>query len=60
MLFQSCLQTAEASNKLHDIVAPVANRLGAALVPLKSMVSCSDAQASPSFSAVYHFRAICH
>lgn len=36
------LQAAEASDKLHDIVAPVANRLGAALVPLKSMVSPSS------------------
>ena len=32
------LQAADASDKLQGIVAPMAQRLGAALVPLKSMV----------------------
>lgn len=33
---------AEASDKLHNIVAPMAGKLGAALIPLKSMVSATN------------------
>lgn len=48
---------AEASDKLHDIVAPMANRLGAALVPLKSMVAATNMRSEQQSELALRLRA---
>lgn len=49
--------TADASDKLQGIVAPMAQRLGAALVPLKSMVSATNMRSEHQSELALRLRA---